>query len=75
MITVSITSFCALRKAEIVLNDLRQPGEFAEYRLATRQTVACDQFLQEMNTTNGAGAEGCALPAYRLLPTEVCRGR
>ena len=33
--------------------DLRQPGEFAEYLFAARQTVACDRFMQVMDTTNG----------------------
>ena len=33
--------------------DLRQPGEFAECLFAARQTVACDRFMQVMDTTNG----------------------
>lgn len=38
--------------------DLRQPGEFAEYLFAARQTVACDWFMQVMDTINGRWGRG-----------------
>ena len=57
-ITYVITSFYALMKSEFLLMDLRQPGEFAEYLFAARQTVACDRFMQVMDTTNGRWGRG-----------------
>lgn len=38
--------------------DLRQPGEFSEDLFAATQAVACDWFMQVMNTTNGRWGRG-----------------
>lgn len=39
-------------KAEVLLMDLRQPGEFSEDLFALKQSVACDRLMQVMDDIN-----------------------
>lgn len=45
-------------KAEVLLMDLRQPGEFSEDLFAARQAVACDRLMQVMDTINERWGRG-----------------
>lgn len=45
-------------KAEVLLMDLRQPGEYSEDLFAARQEVACDQLKQVMDTINERWGRG-----------------
>ena len=45
-------------KAEILLMDLRQPGEFSEDLFALKQSVACDRLMQVMDNINERWGRG-----------------
>ncbi|MGF6391896.1 DNA polymerase V [Pseudomonas plecoglossicida] len=45
-------------KAEVLLMDLRQSGEFSEDLFAPRQSVACDRLMQVMDEINGRWGRG-----------------
>ena len=54
-------------KAEVLLMDLRQPGEFSEDLFTLKQSVACDRLMQVMDNINerwGRGAmRAASVPA------------
>lgn len=53
-------------KAEVLLMDLRQPGDFSEDLFALKQSVACDRLMQVMDDINGRWGGGrCEPPACR----------
>jgi len=45
-------------KAEVLLMDLRQPGEFSEDLFALKQSVACDRLMQVMDDINERWGRG-----------------
>ncbi|MBP2261504.1 DNA polymerase V [Pseudomonas sp. BP8] len=45
-------------KAEVLLLDLRQPGEFSEDLFALKQSVACDRLMQVMDNINERWGRG-----------------
>ncbi len=45
-------------KAEVLLMDLRQPGEFSEDLFALKQSVACDRLMQVMDNINERWGRG-----------------
>lgn len=45
-------------KAEVLLMDLRQPGEFSEDLFALKQSVACDRLMQVMDGINERWGRG-----------------
>ncbi len=45
-------------KAEVLLMDLRQPGDFSEDLFALKQSVACDRLMQVMDDINGRWGRG-----------------
>lgn len=45
-------------KAEVLLMDLRQPGEFSEDLFAARQSAASDRLMQVMDDINGRWGRG-----------------
>lgn len=45
-------------KAEVLLLDLRQPGEFSEDMFAPKQSVASDRLMQVMDDINGRWGRG-----------------
>ncbi|MFJ4397845.1 translesion error-prone DNA polymerase V subunit UmuC [Pseudomonas sp. NPDC089396] len=45
-------------KAEVLLMDLRQPGEFSEDLFALKQSVACDRLMQVMDDINARWGRG-----------------
>lgn len=45
-------------KAEVLLMDLRQPGEFSEDLFAARQPVSCDRLMQVVDDINGRWGRG-----------------
>lgn len=49
---------CRYSKAEVLLMDLRQPGEFSEDLFAPKQSVACDRLMDVMDTINERWGRG-----------------
>jgi len=45
-------------KADVLLMELRQPGEFSEDLLALKQPVACDRLMQMMDHINQRWGRG-----------------
>ncbi len=45
-------------KAEVLLMDLRQPGEFTDDLFAVTQSVACDQLMSVLDAINGKYGRG-----------------
>lgn len=45
-------------KAEVLLMDLRQPGDFSGDLFAPRQSAACDRLMQVMDSINGRWGRG-----------------
>ncbi len=49
---------CRYSKAEVLLMDLRQPGEFSEDLFAPKQSVACDRLMGVVDTINERWGRG-----------------
>ncbi|MNJ32137.1 DNA polymerase V subunit UmuC [compost metagenome] len=54
-------------KAEVLLIDLRQPGQFSEDLFALKQSVACDQLMQVMDDINERWGRGTMRAASVLM--------
>jgi len=49
---------CRYSKAEVLLMDLRQPGEFSGDLFAPKQSEACDRLMGVMDAINGRWGRG-----------------